>query len=99
MIISEFGGDALYNLHGDKNDRWTEEFQENIYINQVKMLKKISFLRGMSPWILMDFRSPRRPLPMIQDGWNRKGLVSDKGQKKKAFFILQNYYEEMKEFK
>jgi beta-glucuronidase len=99
MIISEFGGDALYNLHGDINERWTEEFQENIYINQVKMLKKISFLRGMSPWILMDFRSPRRPLPLIQDGWNRKGLISDKGQKKKAFFILQNYYEEMKAFK
>jgi beta-glucuronidase len=98
MIISELGGGALYNLHGSIQDRWTEEFQENIYINQIKMLKRISFLRGLSPWILMDFRSPRRPLPFIQDGWNRKGLISDKGEKKKAFYILQKYYEEMKSF-
>jgi beta-glucuronidase len=40
----------------------------------------------------MDFRSPMRQLPGIQDDYNRKGLVSDKGEKKKAFFTLQDYY-------
>jgi beta-glucuronidase len=40
----------------------------------------------------MDFRSPRRPLPVIQDYWNRKGLVSETGEKKKAFYILQDHY-------
>jgi beta-glucuronidase len=40
----------------------------------------------------MDFRSPRRTLPEIQDFYNRKGLVSNDGQKKKAFFVLQDYY-------
>jgi beta-glucuronidase len=56
------------------------------------MLKRISFLRGTTPWILMDFRSPRRTLPGIEDYFNRKGLVSDHGEKKKAFFVLQSYY-------
>jgi beta-glucuronidase len=42
----------------------------------------------------MDFRSPRRLLPGIQDYYNRKGLVSDKGEKKKAFFVLQKWYQE-----
>lgn len=93
LIISEFGGGALAGHHGDKDTRWTEEYQENIYINQIKMLDKIPFLKGMSPWILFDFRSPRRPLPVIQDYWNRKGLISDKGEKKKAFYILKEYYE------
>jgi beta-glucuronidase len=46
----------------------------------------------MTPWILMDFRSPRRPLPGIQDFFNRKGLISEQGQKKKAFFVLQKAY-------
>jgi beta-glucuronidase len=49
----------------------------------------------MTPWILVDFRSPRRNLPEIQDGWNRKGLISDGGQKKQAFFILKEFYDEM----
>jgi beta-glucuronidase len=59
------------------------------------MLKRIPFLRGTTPWILMDFRSPRRVLPMVQDGFNRKGLVSDRGEKKKAFFVLRDWYQQM----
>jgi beta-glucuronidase len=92
LIMSEFGGDAKFGLHGTPDQRWTEEYQENIYRQQIAMLKQIPFLRGISPWILMDFRSPRRTLPEIQDFYNRKGLVSNDGQKKKAFFVLQDYY-------
>jgi len=95
LIMSEFGGDALYGKHGDALTRWTEEYQENLYQHQVKMLKRISFLRGTCPWILMDFRSPRRPLPGIQDFHNRKGLISDRGEKKKAFYVMQQYYHEL----
>lgn len=93
VFISEFGGDAKYGYHGSKDQRWTEEFQEDIYINTLNMLDKIDGLCGMSPWILADFRSPRRVLPGIQDDYNRKGLVSEKGEKKKAFYVLKKYYE------
>ncbi|MES2200770.1 MAG: glycoside hydrolase family 2 TIM barrel-domain containing protein [candidate division FCPU426 bacterium] len=93
LIISEFGGDAKQGLHGPKEERWNEEYQAWIYEEQLPMLDKISNLRGMTPWILKDFRSPRRPLPGIQDGWNRKGLVSNLGKKKKAFAVLKKYYE------
>lgn len=92
VLISEFGAGAKYGLHGTKNDRWTEEFQETVYVETLKMIDKIERLQGFSPWILVDFRSPRRVLPEIQDGWNRKGLISEVGNKKKAFFVLQNYY-------
>ncbi len=95
LIMSEFGGEAPYGNHGDPLTRWTEEYQENVYQHQVSMLKRIPFLRGTCPWILMDFRSPRRPLPGIQDFHNRKGLVSDRGEKKKAFYVMQKYYREM----
>jgi beta-glucuronidase len=95
LIMSEFGGDALSGYHGDVLARWTEEYQENLYQHQIAMLKRIPFLRGTSPWILKDFRSPRRTLPQIEDYFNRKGLVSDGGRKKKAFFALQKYYREL----
>jgi beta-glucuronidase len=95
LVMSEFGGDALYGQHGDSSTRWTEEYQESIYQHQIGMLKKIPFLRGTSPWILTDFRSPRRPLPKIQDYWNRKGLISSRGEKKKAFYVLQQWYREL----
>ncbi|MBV8377390.1 MAG: beta-glucuronidase, partial [Verrucomicrobia bacterium] len=94
LIVSEFGGDAKYGLHGDPGTRWTEEYQASIYRHQLLMLKRIGPLRGMSPWILMDFRSPFRPLTGIQDYFNRKGLISDQGEKKEAFHILQKAYTE-----
>jgi len=93
VLISEFGAGAKQGLHGDKEARWTEEYQEYLYIETLKMIDNIEQLQGFSPWILVDFRSPRRVLPEIQDGWNRKGLISEDGKKKKAFFILQDYYE------
>jgi beta-glucuronidase len=99
MIISEFGGGALYGYHGDPLTRWSEEYQENLYTHQLAMLGRIPFLRGMTPWILTDFRSPRRPLLNIQDFWNRKGLISNRGEKKKAFYILQKFYQDLQETK
>ena len=93
VIISEFGGGAKYGLHGAKNQRWTEEFQENLYRENTAMLDKIDGLSGTTPWILKDFRSPRRVLPGVQDYYNRKGLFSDKGEKKKAFYVLKEWYE------
>ncbi|MDQ2920691.1 MAG: beta-glucuronidase [Acidobacteriota bacterium] len=97
VIMSEFGGGAPYGNHGDASTRWTEEFQENLYLHQVSMLKRISFLRGTCPWILMDFRSPRRPLPGIQDFYNRKGLISDRGEKKRAFYVMKRFYQELQQ--
>jgi beta-glucuronidase len=94
LIMSELGADAKAGLHGGENDRWTEEYQANVFRHQLGMLNRIPQLRGMSPWILMDFRSPRRPLPGIQDEFNRKGLISDQGEKKAAFFVLQKAYKE-----
>lgn len=95
LVVSEFGGDALYGHHGDKGQRWTEEYQRDIYEHQLAMLRRIPALRGMSPWILTDFRSPRRPLPRIQDFYNRKGLISNRGERKQAFYVLQGFYREL----
>ena len=92
VFVSECGGGAKYGLHGAKNQRWTEEFQENLYIENVAMLDKIDGLAGTTPWILKDFRSPRRVLDGVQDYYNRKGLFSDNGDKKLAFYILQDWY-------
>ena len=92
VIISEFGGGAKYGIHGAKNQRWTEEFQENLYRENLAMLDKIDGLAGTTPWILKDFRSPRRVLTGIQDYYNMKGLVSDRGEKKKAWYVLHEWY-------
>ena len=97
VFISEFGGDARAGRHGDKSERWTEEFQADLYRQTLPMLDKIDGLAGFSPWILVDFRSPKRLLSGIQDGYNRKGLISSDGIKKQAFYVLQDYYRQRAE--
>ena len=92
VIVSEFGAGALGGFHADKETVWSEEFQEELYRQTVLMLERIPNLKGVTPWLLTDFHSPRRPLPVIQDGWNRKGLISETGNKKKAFYTLRDYY-------
>lgn len=94
LILSEFGGGAVSGYHGDKTQIWTEEYQEELYIKTLRMIdERMPEVAGISPWILMDFRSPRRLLPQIQDGFNRKGLISNRGQKKKAFWVLNEWYQ------
>jgi beta-glucuronidase len=95
LIMSEWGGGAKSGLHGEITARFTEEMQAEIYKQQLAMLSKIPFLAGTTPWVLMDFRSPVRQLPNIQDYYNRKGVISNKGIKKKAFFVLQDYYSKL----
>jgi len=92
VIITEFGGDALAGNHGDPETRWTEEYQQSLYENQIKMLTGIPGLRGTTPWILCDFRSPRRQHPVFEGGWNRKGMISETGERKQAFAVLADYY-------
>lgn len=95
LIISEFGAEALYGNHGpaDVASSWSEEYQEQFYKDQVAMFPKMTALRGVCPWILVDFRSPSRLHPRFQNGWNRKGLLSEQGFKKKAWYVMKAYYD------
>ncbi len=94
VFISEFGGEALYGSKGptDEAAYWTEEYQANIYKDQIEMFKTIPNLCGVCPWLLFDYRSLGRMNQLYQNGYNRKGLISEKGQKKKAWYIMNEYY-------
>ena len=94
VIISEFGADATPGLHGSVDDKGTEECQEAIYRKQIAVIRQIPYIKGITPWILFDFRCPRRTAA-IQGYYNRKGLVSsDRTYYKPAFSVLQSFYRE-----
>ncbi|MET0807189.1 MAG: glycoside hydrolase family 2 TIM barrel-domain containing protein, partial [Pseudoxanthomonas sp.] len=95
LVLSEFGADALAGYRGNgsgASSKFTEAYQAEYYRKTLAMADRIPTLRGMSPWILKDFRSPRREHPVFQNGWNRKGLLSETGVRKQAFGVLRDYY-------
>ena len=94
LIFSEFGADARAGFHDPaQKQKFSEEFQADYYRATLGMAARLPTLRGMSPWILKDFRSPRRQNPDFQQGWNRKGLISETGERKAAFDVLAGWYQ------
>jgi beta-glucuronidase len=91
VVISEVGGGAKWGNHGPEDERWTEEFQAAIYRDQIDAITDNDQIAGMSPWILFDFRSPARQNPH-QRGYNRKGILDQRGRKKEAFSLLREFY-------
>lgn len=98
LIISEFGGEALYGQSGNEDvaSSWSEDYQARLYRDNLEMFRHIPNIAGVSPWILFDFRSPFRFHPVNQEDWNRKGLVSDQGYRKKAWYLMHEYYMNIK---
>ncbi|MDR7210689.1 glycoside hydrolase family 2 TIM barrel-domain containing protein [Flavobacterium piscis] len=95
VFISEFGGEAIYGSNDRPTDEaanWTEVYQEQIYKDQIELFKTIPNLCGTSPWLLFDYKSLGRMNQVYQKGYNRKGLLSEKGEKKKAWYIMNEYY-------
>jgi len=95
--MSEFGGDALFGYHGIRSHVGPRNIRESLRASDC--YAEAHFLPPRDD--TMDSQrlsQPRRVLPRFQDYFNRKGLVSDHGEKKKAFFVLQKFYLELQSF-
>ena len=92
VVISEFGAGALAGKRGGRDEPFTEDHQDMIYQRQIEVLSQAPYIVGMTPWILYDFRAPRRQ-NRFQRGFNRKGLIhEDKRTKKLAFHRMAEFY-------
>ncbi len=94
LVISEFGAGAVAGRHAPEAELavFSEEYQALVYRRQLAMIERQPDVRGISPWVLKDFRSAMRLHSGLQDYWNRKGLVSDDGRRKQAFDVLRDWY-------
>jgi beta-glucuronidase len=97
LVISEFGAGARHGRRGGPLEIWSEDYQARVYTQQLALLAACDAVRGMSPWIIKDFRAPYRLQTQVQEYWNRKGLVSETGEKKLAFGVLRDHYAQLAE--
>lgn len=88
-MISEVGGEAKFGNHGSQDEAafWNEEYQEKIYRDQIEMFKTTPNLAGVCAWMLVDYHSPGRMHPVYQNGFNRKRLMSEHGEKKGVAYV------------
>lgn len=93
LMFSEFGADAKHGTRGPREHLWTEEYQAWLYEETLKLIDRTPGCVGLSPWVLKDFRSPRRWHGKHQQFWNRKGLIAETGERKLAWAVLHDYYQ------
>jgi beta-glucuronidase len=99
FVFSEFGAGAKRGMKGASGEFeiFSEAYQATVYQKQIELIQNQVGLVGTTPWILKDFRSPMRLKQGVQDYWNLKGLISDNGERKQAFFVLQEFYQRLAE--
>jgi beta-glucuronidase len=92
VVISETGADAAIGPGAPARGLFSESYQAEVYRRQIETLDALPYVKGVSPWILYDFRAERRQ-NVFQRGWNRKGLIAqDKTTRKTAFGLLAAWY-------
>jgi beta-glucuronidase len=92
VVISETGADGAIGPNAPKAGLFSEAYMTQVYRQQIEILRELDYVKGMSPWILYDFRVERRQ-NIFQQGFNRKGLVAaDKTTRKAAFDVLAAFY-------
>lgn len=93
VLISEFGGDGAACIYEDEDVRGSETEQEAIYRMQLEVFEETPYIQGTIPWILFDYRTPKR-LGKYQKGYNIKGLVTaDRKYEKLAYRVMQEFYQ------
>lgn len=82
-IYTEFGAGAKYGFHDSWNNqtKFSEEKQLHVIDYSIRTFNAKDYIAGWFIWIYRDFRSFLRQNE-FQEGYNRKGIVSEKNEKK-----------------
>jgi beta-glucuronidase len=82
-IYTEFGAGAKCGFHADwdKQIKFSEERQLHVLDYSIRTFNAKDYLAGWFIWIYRDFRSFLRQ-NKFQEGYNRKGIVSEKNEQK-----------------
>jgi beta-glucuronidase len=83
IFYTEFGAGAKYGYRPgwEKQEKFSEEKQLHVLDYTIRTLNSKPYLAGWFIWIYRDFRSLLRQNE-FQQGFNRKGIVSDQNEKK-----------------
>lgn len=89
IIISEFGADAVFGLHSDPPQMWSEEYQAEFLRKYIETLTKKNYVVGLHIWNFADFRTPQNPGRTIL---NRKGVFTRDRQPKLSAHIVKELF-------
>lgn len=94
IIMSEFGGAAIYGSRGWEDDRlFSEEYQANILRAALTTFFADPKVAGTAIWQYADIRSDTRTFRDRARGFNNKGVVNEYRQPKHSYWVVQQIYQ------
>ncbi len=92
IIMSEFGGAALYGYHTFDNVQWTEEYQANMLEYAIERFHKDDMFAGFFVWQFCDMRTCIEMTLNRARGFNNKGILNEYRKPKAAYFKIRELY-------
>ncbi len=94
VVMSEFGGAALYGNHTFDNIKWSEEYQSNLLSESIDAFIESGMITGTYVWHFADARTIR-PVTDRARGFNNKGILNEYRKPKAAYFTVKEKYNKL----
>ncbi len=92
IIMSEFGGGAIKGVTTFEGQRWTENYQEALLENAIKVYLESDEISGVYIWQYCDINSQFELEMTRPKGFNNKGIVDEYRRPKMAFNTVKKIY-------
>jgi beta-glucuronidase len=86
IIVTEFGADAVAGFHSLPAEMWTEEYQKDLILGLIDVMRAKDFVIGEHIWNFADFRTAQN---YIRVNGNKKGVFTRERQPKMVAHFLK----------
>lgn len=95
VIMSEFGGAALYGHRTFEDIKWSEEYQSEMLSIAIEEFHNCPYIIGFYVWQFCDTRSDK-DLAKVK-AYNNKGILNEYRQPKMSYFVVKEKYNKFKQ--
>ncbi|WP_036611253.1 glycoside hydrolase family 2 TIM barrel-domain containing protein [Oribacterium sp. P6A1] len=93
FVMTEFGTDTLAGNHSLPGTMWSEEYQNDYYEMNFRVLDDYDSIQGELVWNFADFATSEG---IFRVGGNKKGIFTRDRQPKSSAFVLKKRWDEKK---
>jgi beta-glucuronidase len=91
IIVTEFGADTIAGFHSLPAEQWSEEYQTELLMGLIEVMREFDFVIGEHVWNFADFRTAQNHSRV---GGNKKGVFTrDRQPKMVAHFLKKKWAE------
>jgi beta-glucuronidase len=91
LFIAEFGADTVAGMHSLPAEQWSEEYQTELVMGLIEVMRECDFVIGEHLWNFADFRTAQN---FVRVGGNKKGVFTRERHPKMVAHFLKKLWSE-----